>query len=213
MRQRALRRSEWLHRWVWVVFDAAIWFVAIYFAAWAQFDFGRASVFAAGTLAFAAVAVIGHLVVGPFIGPSAVGHRRGSFEETTDIGRTVVVTMAGLVAWALIADPQVVPRSVPVVGGTLALVGMFAVRFLMRSWRSRHTGLRPGEKIFFRTRNPLGLRPTHCSTLNLGTLTLVTQVQSRSIANHEAAIDWMRQQSTRSVQAGSDDSRERLTRD
>jgi FlaA1/EpsC-like NDP-sugar epimerase len=40
--------------------------------------------------------------------------------------------------WALLADPIVVPRSVPLVAGALALVGMFAVRFLIRSWRSRH---------------------------------------------------------------------------
>ncbi|HZL05166.1 MAG TPA: nucleoside-diphosphate sugar epimerase/dehydratase, partial [Coriobacteriia bacterium] len=31
-----------------------------------------------------------------------------------------------------------VPRAVPVVGGGVALVAMFAVRFLIRSWRSRH---------------------------------------------------------------------------
>jgi len=147
VRQRGvIKRNEWLHRLVWVLFDAAIWFVAIYCATWARFDFMRASVFAAGTLIFAAVAVIGHLVVGSFIGPYAVGHRRGSFEETTDIARTVVVTTAGLVAWALVADPQVVPRSVPVVGGTVALVGMFAVRFLIRSWRSRHLASRENER-------------------------------------------------------------------
>ena len=66
-----------------------------------------------------------------WVRPYAVGPRRGSFEETTDIVRTVVVTAAGLVVWALNADPQVVPRSVPVVAAALALVGMFAVRLLM----------------------------------------------------------------------------------
>ena len=75
--------------------------------------------FVAATLLFAVAAVAGHLFVGAFIGPYAVGHQRGSFEETTDIGRTVVVTAGGLVVWALIADPQVVPRSVPVVAGPL----------------------------------------------------------------------------------------------
>lgn len=138
-----VKRNEWPQRWVWVVFDAAIWFVAIYGATWARFDSARASLFAAGTLIFAAVALIGHLVVGSFIGPYALGHRQVSFEETTDIARTVVVTTAGLVSWALLADPQVVPRSVPVVGGTVALMGMFAVRFPIRSWRSGH--LRPAR--------------------------------------------------------------------
>jgi FlaA1/EpsC-like NDP-sugar epimerase len=95
---------------------------------------------------FAAAAVIGHLFIGTVIGPYAVGHRRGSFEETIDISRTVVVTAAGLVVWALLADPQVVPRSVPVVGGGVALVGMFAVRFLIRSWRSRHYASQENER-------------------------------------------------------------------
>ena len=133
------QRSEWLHRWVWVLFDAAIWFVAIYGATWLRFDFERPPVLVATTFVFAAAAVLGHLVIGAVIGPYAVGDRRGSFEETTDIARTVVVTSAGLAIWAMLANPVEVPHSVPVVAGTLALVGMFAVRFLIRSWHSRHT--------------------------------------------------------------------------
>jgi FlaA1/EpsC-like NDP-sugar epimerase len=140
------QRREWLHRWVWVLFDAAIWFAAIYGATWLRFDFKRASVFVATTLVFAIAAGLGHFLVGAVIGPYAVGHRRGSFEETTDIVRTVAVTAAGLAVWALIADPQVVPRSVPVVAGALALVGMFAVRFLIRSWRSRHYASQENER-------------------------------------------------------------------
>jgi len=143
---RAVQRRDRLHRWVWVVFDAAIWFVAIYGATWLRFDFKHSSLFVVTTLIFAVAAVIGHLVVGAVIGPYAVGHRRGSFEETTDIVRTVVVTATGLAVWALIADPQVVPRSVPVVAGALALVGMFAVRFLIRSWRSRHYASQDSER-------------------------------------------------------------------
>jgi FlaA1/EpsC-like NDP-sugar epimerase len=146
VKARIARRSEWLHRWVWVLFDAAIWFVAIYGATWLRFDFKIAPVLVASTLVFAAAAVIVHLFVGTVIGPYAVGHRRGSFEETTDIGRTVVVTSAGLAIWALTAHPQVVPRSVPVVAGAFALVGMFAVRFLIRSWRSRHTASQENER-------------------------------------------------------------------
>jgi len=139
VKARIAQRSEWLHRWVWVLFDAAIWFVAIYGATWLRFDFKPPPVLVATTFVFAAAAVLGHLVIGAVIGPYAVGDRRGSFEETTDIARTVVVTSAGLAIWAMLANPVVLPRSVPVVAGALALVGMFAVRFLIRSWRSRHT--------------------------------------------------------------------------
>jgi FlaA1/EpsC-like NDP-sugar epimerase len=122
-----------------MLFDAAIWFVAIYVATWLRFDFKEAPVLIVGTLEFAAVAAVTHMVVGAMVGPYAVGHKRGSFEETADLGRTVVLTTVAMMVGALIADPIVIPRMVPLVAGSLALVGMFAVRFLVRSWRSRHT--------------------------------------------------------------------------
>jgi FlaA1/EpsC-like NDP-sugar epimerase len=121
-----------------VLFDGGIWFAAIYGATWLRFDFEDTPVVVGSTMVFAAVAVGAHLLVGSVIGPYAVGHRRGSFEETADLSRTVLVTTGGMLVWALVANPLMVPRSVPVVAGALALVGMFAVRFLIRSWRSRH---------------------------------------------------------------------------
>src|ERR1019366_161376 len=140
------QRGEWLHRWAWVLFDGAIWFVAIYGATWLRFDFRDTPVLMGTTLAFAATAAVGHLLVGTVIGPYAVGHRRGSFEETTDISRTVAVTTGGLLLWALLTTPQMVPPSVPVVAGALAPGGMFAVRFLLRSWRSRHFASQENER-------------------------------------------------------------------
>jgi len=135
-RPRTARRSQWLSRWVWALLDATIWFAAIYGAAWLRFDFESAPALVAGTLVFASAAAAAHLLVGAVLGPYAVGHKRGSFEETTDLGRTVAVTTGGLLVWAFLATPLMVPRSVPVVAGALALVAMFAARFFIRSWRS-----------------------------------------------------------------------------
>jgi FlaA1/EpsC-like NDP-sugar epimerase len=129
-----------------VLFDAAIWFAAIYGATWLRFDFRESPVLVATTLAFAVAAAVGHFLVGVCIGPYAVGHQRGSFEEATDIGRTVMVTTGGLMVWALVSHARVIPRSVPMVAGALALVGMFAVRFLIRSRRIRHTSRRVHER-------------------------------------------------------------------
>jgi len=78
------------------LFDGAIWFVAIYGATWLRLDFEDTSLFVGGTLACTTAAAVVHLLVGAVIGPYAVGHRRGSFEETTDLGRTVAVTSGGL---------------------------------------------------------------------------------------------------------------------
>jgi len=132
------RRSQWLYRWVWVLFDGAIWFLAIYGATWLIFDFSETTLLLqVPTIVLALAAGVVHLMVGAVIGPYAVGHRRGSFEETLDLSRTVLVTTIALLAWVLLIAPPMVPRSVPVVAGPLALVGMFAVRFLVRSWRNR----------------------------------------------------------------------------
>src|ERR1035437_2634465 len=46
----------------------------------------------------------------------------------------------------LMGTPVVVPRSVPAVGGSFALVGMLAVRFVVRGWRSRHLASRGDER-------------------------------------------------------------------
>lgn len=133
----AKQPHQWLHRWVWVLFDAAIWFAAIYGATWLRSDFTAPSVLTHATLAFAGAASVTYLVIGAAIGPYSVGHKRGSFEETTNLGRTVLATASGLFILALVANPLMVPRSVPVVAGALALVAMFATRFFIRSWRSR----------------------------------------------------------------------------
>ena len=146
MKSRTERRSEWLHRWMWLVFDSGIWFLAVYLATWLRFDFGDVRVLVAATLAFAAAAALAHLIVGAVIGPYAVGHRRGSFEETTELGGTVLVTTSGLLVWAFVVTPVWVPRSVPAVAGTLALVAMFAARFFIRSWRSSHAVTGEGER-------------------------------------------------------------------
>ena len=135
-RPKTARRSQWLSRWVWALLDATVWFAAIYGAAWLRFDFESAPALVAGTLVFASAAAAAHLLVGAVLGPYAVGHKRGSFEETTDLGRTVAVTSGGLLVWAFLVTPLMVPRGVPAVAGALALAAMFAARFFIRSWRS-----------------------------------------------------------------------------
>jgi len=193
-----VRRGEWLHRWVWVLFDAAIWFVAIYGATWLRFDFERPPVLVATTLVFAAAAVLTHLFVGALIGPYAVGHRRGSFEETTDIGRTVVVTTGGLLVWALMANPLVVPRSVPVVAGALALVSMFAVRFLIRSWRSRHFASQEKERrVVVFGAGDAGRRLLHNMMHDMGSGFFPVALLDDDRAKQRLSIDGVRVRGTR----------------
>ena len=131
---------------MWLLFDAGIWFVAIYGATWLRFDFTDRSTLTHATLGFAGAAGVTYLVVGTLIGPYAVSHKRGSFEETTDLSGAVLATTSGLLILAFVANPLLVPRSVPVVAGALALVGMFAARFFIRSWRSNHAATGEDER-------------------------------------------------------------------
>src|SRR5665647_1768082 len=78
-------------RWAWAAVDAAIWFFAIFAATWLRYDFEPGATFVVGTLAFACVAVLAHLVVGALVGPYSVGHQRGSFEESLDIAQTCLL--------------------------------------------------------------------------------------------------------------------------
>ena len=143
---RAARRRDRRHRRVWALIDALIWFGAIYGATWLRLDFETRPVLVLSTSLFAVTAAVMQLLVGTLIGPYRVGHQRGSFEETTDLGRAVVVTTVGLFLWALLSHPVVVPRSVPVMAGALALTGMFAGRFLIRSWHNRRNAMRAHER-------------------------------------------------------------------
>lgn len=130
-------RRDRLVRWSWAAADAAIWIVAVYAATLLRFDFAAGPTFIIPTLGFALVAAGAQVGVGASIGPYRVGHQRGSFEETVDVGRAASITALVLMVWAVLADPVVVPRSVPIIAGALAMSSMFAARFLIRTWRTR----------------------------------------------------------------------------
>ena len=143
---RMLRRRERLARWSWALADAVVWIVAVYAAVWIRLDFDAVPVFALPLFVFAVAAGSAQVIIGALIGPYRVGHQRGSFEETVDVGRAATLTGIGLMGWALVVQPVSVPRSVPVVGGALALSGMFAARFLVRTWRNRTAAQRSQDK-------------------------------------------------------------------
>lgn len=93
----------------------------------------------------AALAIVLQLAVGFLLGPYAIGHMRGSFEEIVDLAKTVAVSTAALCLPVFIALPILVPKSVPLIAGPFALVAMLGLRLLVRSWK---------------TRNPVGVDPS-----------------------------------------------------
>ena len=135
MEQKAARRRFEKNRWSWAAVDGSVWFTSVHLATWLRFDFEMEG-FTARVAAFACVAVLLQVVFGTMFGPYAVGHVRGSFEESVDIGRTVGAVAGAQLVWALLAEPIMVPRSVPLIAGAVALAAMFAARFVVRSLRT-----------------------------------------------------------------------------
>jgi len=140
------RRRDGVIRWTWALFDALIWGVAIFLACWLRYDFDSADVPVMGALWFALAAMGGQIVVGGLIGPYVVGHERGSFEEIVDVAKTVAIVGLGLFVWALLANPVVVARSIPLSAAALALLSMFALRYTVRAVNTHRYTTRKGER-------------------------------------------------------------------
>ena len=96
-------RRERVSRWMWALVDAAIWVVAIFVAGWLRYEFQIEPIFVEAMLGLGSVAVAVHVIAGALVGPYAVGHQRGSFEETWDVARTVVITGLVLVAVVILS--------------------------------------------------------------------------------------------------------------
>jgi len=128
----------------WMLIDAFCWVGAIYFTTWIRFEFETEPLFAAGPALASAAAASIQAAIGTVFGPYFVSHARGSFEEVTGVARSTVITALVLMCGVLLAPPGV-PRSVPALGGAVALVLMLAARFVLRAWRSRAASRRDVE--------------------------------------------------------------------
>lgn len=145
-RQIVGSRREWLVQLSWAGTDALVIAAAAYVSTWLRFDLDFNNFVAESTARFAVVAAVVHIVCGVLAGPYRIGHLRGSFEETADLGRTVVLDAAVLIL-LLLATPWFhhVPRSMPLLVPMLGLVGMFTLRFVVRSYRWGRTAT--GEHV------------------------------------------------------------------
>jgi FlaA1/EpsC-like NDP-sugar epimerase len=142
-------RHDQLAQSAWAVADALVVVLATFAAAWVRYDLRFRDVLFSATTQFAAVAAAIYLVFGVLVGPYRIGHLRGSFEETTDIAQAAILTAAPLVLLLFVTGwfPRV-PRSLGVFAPALALVGMFTVRFIVRSYRwGRRVGRTNRHKV------------------------------------------------------------------
>jgi FlaA1/EpsC-like NDP-sugar epimerase len=122
----------------WWVPDTAMWFIAVWAATWARFDFELEYMKVAPTAIVAAMAAI---VVGAVGSAMGIYRRRyivASFEECVALATVAAVSSTLLLVTVSLVVPYSVPRSVPVLAGMFALGGALAVRWLGRTLARRH---------------------------------------------------------------------------
>ena len=84
MRTTTHRRSV---RWLWAAVDVIIVFTSVLTAAFMRYDFDVDLALDRPVLTLTVLAIVGQIALGSVIGPYAVGHDRGSYEEIVDVGQ------------------------------------------------------------------------------------------------------------------------------
>jgi FlaA1/EpsC-like NDP-sugar epimerase len=127
--EAALRRRFPL---VQAVVDAGVWFVAVIVATGLRYDgrFDKTDI--AGMLVVASVAAILQVLVGLSFGLYRRRYHYGAFDEVKVLAGVVVAVGVGLLFLALVEGGGWVPRSVPVIAASIALVLASAARFVAR---------------------------------------------------------------------------------
>ena len=85
-----LPRPESTNRWFWAGIDLLIIVACIYITAWLRYDFNVQAAFSPPIHRLVALSAVIHVVIGIAVGPYAIGHQRGSYEEVADLAKTVV---------------------------------------------------------------------------------------------------------------------------
>lgn len=123
-------------RLLWTALDAGVWAASLAVALWLRLDFEFTELYGTPLAIGTACVILVHVSVGWLFGPYAVGHELGSFEETAEVARAASVAGLTLAVLTLLLTVIELPRTVPLIALALAVMGMFAARFLIRSRRT-----------------------------------------------------------------------------
>lgn len=121
---------------IWTGIDAGVWVMGLLLAAWLRLEFTLPAEYFAPLVLASTVVVLCHVTIGWLRGPYGIGYDLGSFEETSDLARTTALSGVVLGFLVLVVPVLTLPRSVPFTGTAMAITGMFAARFLIRSRRT-----------------------------------------------------------------------------
>ena len=126
-----------------VLVDGLAWSVALVAATLLRFDFQPSRAHLGGLAVMVPAALVVQGLAGLAAGLYTGRSRFGSFEEVVSLARAMVLAGAALSALNLLTHPRLVPASVPLVAGVVALVLMGGVRYCWRlamERRRRPTG-------------------------------------------------------------------------
>ncbi|WP_232374836.1 nucleoside-diphosphate sugar epimerase/dehydratase [Mycolicibacterium mengxianglii] len=112
--------------------DTIVWCIAVWIAAWVRFDFDIDQVRIVPTAIFAGTAMVTNAAIGSVMGIYRRRYVVASFEECVALATVAAISSVVLLLAVSVVTPYLVPRSVPVLAGMVALGGMFAVRWLAR---------------------------------------------------------------------------------
>jgi FlaA1/EpsC-like NDP-sugar epimerase len=115
-----------------ILLDGVAWAIALYAGTLFRYDFDVAGVDFTGLAVLIPAAVVLQAVAGLLSGLYTGRSRFGSFDEVLSMVRATAVTAMVLFLLNPLADPRLVPASVPLLGGVLALVLMAAARYCWR---------------------------------------------------------------------------------
>lgn len=126
--------------------DALIWLLVIPFAAWLRYEFSVPSMNWLPLLLLAGGAVLLQAGLGFVLGLYRGRHDEGSFDEVRLLTLIVALTGAVLsVITILLNIAHHVPRSAGVIATPIALIGMFALRYLYRMDRESRMSPTQGD--------------------------------------------------------------------
>ncbi|WP_373288759.1 nucleoside-diphosphate sugar epimerase/dehydratase, partial [Ornithinimicrobium pekingense] len=133
---------------VWILTDGACWAVAVLVSILARASLEPSFMTTPTPWILAGLAATLHIVVGIVGGPYMVRHMRGSFDEVTGVVKAALITGLLFIAVAWLTQDIGVPRSVALFAPAVAIVNMLAIRFVVRSYRSRRMARNPdGEPV------------------------------------------------------------------
>lgn len=124
--------------------DLVCWFVGLVLALLIRFGFDPGWAELRSTLLFVPLLLALQVLIGEFAGV----YRRRTFDtvdELTGLAGAVLVATAIAAAFNAVLEDQIVPHSVPLAGGALALLGMIVVRALRRMVSEQQVDAPPAD--------------------------------------------------------------------